>query len=211
MAADVVFTGAVEKRSLCRDLFCQRARIPHGMVRDRDLSLETPPGPYSTHLTISRRSATRPILCFPIPLRRVSARIPPTIRQRFRTFTCSFRSSIHVFQIWLQKITAGSLTAYDKTAAIETYLRSHYSYTLNLTGKQELKTRSPISCSKAITGHCEYFASAMAILTRTLGIPTREINGFLPGEYNDLGNDYIVRGSDAHSWVESLFSRGLAG
>jgi hypothetical protein len=45
----------------------------------------------------------------------------------------------------------------------------------------------------------------MAILLRTLGIPTREVNGFLPGEYNDLGGDYIVRASDAHSWVEVYF------
>jgi hypothetical protein len=45
----------------------------------------------------------------------------------------------------------------------------------------------------------------MAIMLRTLGIPSREVNGFLPGEYNDLGGDYIVRASDAHSWVEVYF------
>ena len=54
-------------------------------------------------------------------------------------------------------------------------------------------------------GHCEYFATAMAILLRTLGIPSREVNGFLPGEYNNLAGDYIVRASDAHSWVEVYF------
>ena len=46
----------------------------------------------------------------------------------------------------------------------------------------------------------------MAVMLRTLGIPSREVNGFLPGEYNDLGGDYIVRASDAHSWVEVYFS-----
>jgi hypothetical protein len=45
----------------------------------------------------------------------------------------------------------------------------------------------------------------MTIMLRTLGIPAREVNGFLPGEYNDLGGDYIVRASDAHSWVEVYF------
>jgi hypothetical protein len=54
-------------------------------------------------------------------------------------------------------------------------------------------------------GHCEYFASAMTIMLRTLGIPSREVNGFLPGEFNDLAGDYIVRASDAHSWVEAYF------
>jgi hypothetical protein len=42
-------------------------------------------------------------------------------------------------------------------------------------------------------------------MLRTLGIPTRDVNGFLPGEYNDLGGDYVVRASDAHSWVEVYF------
>ena len=42
-------------------------------------------------------------------------------------------------------------------------------------------------------------------MLRTLGIPSREVNGFLPGEYNDLAGDYIVRASDAHSWVEVYF------
>jgi hypothetical protein len=43
------------------------------------------------------------------------------------------------------------------------------------------------------------------VMLRTLGIPTRDVNGFLPGEFNNLGGDYIVRASDAHSWVEVFF------
>jgi protein-glutamine gamma-glutamyltransferase len=54
-------------------------------------------------------------------------------------------------------------------------------------------------------GFCEYFATAMTVMLRTQGIPAREVNGFLPGEYNDVGGDYIVRASDAHSWVEAYF------
>jgi hypothetical protein len=45
----------------------------------------------------------------------------------------------------------------------------------------------------------------MTIMLRTQGIPSREVNGFLPGEFNDLAGDYIVRASDAHSWVEAYF------
>ena len=87
---------------------------------------------------------------------------------------------------------------------LENYLRSHFAYTLNLTGKPG---EDPLAhfLFETRAGHCEYFASAMAIMLRTLGIPTREVNGFLPGEYNDLGGDYIVRASDAHSWVEVYF------
>ena len=50
----------------------------------------------------------------------------------------------------------------------------------------------------------------MTVMMRRLGVPARYINGFLPGEYNDVGGDYIIRASDAHSWVE-VFSRATAG
>jgi hypothetical protein len=103
-----------------------------------------------------------------------------------------------------KQITARAQTPFDKTITLENYLRSHFTYTLNLTGKPG---DDPLAHFLFDTraGHCEYFASAMAIMLRTLGIPTREVNGFLPGEYNDLGGDYIVRASDAHSWVEVYF------
>lgn len=103
-----------------------------------------------------------------------------------------------------KEITARAPTPYDKTAALETYLRSHYAYTLNLAGKPGEDALAHF-LFETRAGHCEYFASAMAIMVRSLGIPSREVNGFLPGEYNDLGGDYIVRASDAHSWVEVYF------
>lgn len=101
-------------------------------------------------------------------------------------------------------ITAAAATPYDKAVALETYLRTRYAYTLNLTGKPG-SSPLPHFLFETRAGHCEYFASAMAVMLRTLGIPSREVNGFLPGEYNDLAGDYIVRASDAHSWVEAYF------
>ena len=103
-----------------------------------------------------------------------------------------------------KSVTARVQTPYDKAVAVETYLRSRYAYTLNLTGKPG---GDPLAhfLFETHAGHCEYFASAMTIMLRTLGIASREVNGFLPGEYNDLAGDYIVRASDAHSWVEVYF------
>jgi hypothetical protein len=103
-----------------------------------------------------------------------------------------------------EQITAREQTPIDKAIAVESYLRTRYSYTLNLTGKPGSDAIAHF-LFETRAGHCEYFASAMAIMLRTIGIPTREVNGFLPGEYNDLGEDYIVRASDAHSWVEVYF------
>ena len=103
-----------------------------------------------------------------------------------------------------REITKNAQTPFDKALGIETYLRTRFGYTLNLTGKPG---QDPLAhfLFETRAGHCEYFASAMTIMLRTLGIPSREVNGFLPGEYNDLGGDYIVRASDAHSWVEVYF------
>ena len=103
-----------------------------------------------------------------------------------------------------QQITARASTPYDKATAMEMYLRTKYGYTLTLTGKPG---DDPLAhfLFETKAGHCEYFATAMTVMLRTLGIPAREVNGFLPGEYNDLGGDYIVRASDAHSWVEAYF------
>jgi transglutaminase-like putative cysteine protease len=102
------------------------------------------------------------------------------------------------------QITAKAPTEYDKAAAIELYLKTHYQYSLNLTGKQ---TDDPLAyfLFTRRSGHCEYFAAAMTVMLRDVGIPARYVGGFLPGEYNDVGGDWIVRASDAHTWVEVFF------
>src|SRR5882757_4644207 len=103
-----------------------------------------------------------------------------------------------------RKITATADNSYDKSIVLESYLRRNFGYTLTLSGKPGA---DPLAQFLFVTkaGHCEYFASAMAVMLRTLGIPSREVNGFLPGQFNDLAGDYIVRASDAHSWVEAYF------
>jgi len=54
-------------------------------------------------------------------------------------------------------------------------------------------------------GHCEYFASAMTVMARTLGYPARVVNGFAGADYNPVGEYWVVRGKHAHAWVEVWF------
>lgn len=100
------------------------------------------------------------------------------------------------------KIVASASTPYDRTTAIEAYLRAHYGYTLQLTSA---RPPDPIADFLFVRrrGHCEYFSSAMAIMLRTIGIPSRVVNGFAGGEFNDITSQYVIRASDAHSWVEA--------
>ncbi|MFQ5723698.1 MAG: DUF3488 and DUF4129 domain-containing transglutaminase family protein, partial [Terriglobia bacterium] len=103
-----------------------------------------------------------------------------------------------------EQLTANQDNPYDKAAALESYLRTEFGYTLELPSAPE---EDPVAhfLFERRRGHCEYFASAMAVLLRSEGIPARLVNGFLTGEYNEVGENYIVRASDAHTWVEVYF------
>jgi protein-glutamine gamma-glutamyltransferase len=103
-----------------------------------------------------------------------------------------------------EQITASANNNYDKARALETYLRTQFGYTLQLS---RTVPHDPLAnfLFERKQGHCEYFASSMAVMLRTLGIPSRVVNGFRPGEFNDLTSQYVVRASNAHSWVEAYF------
>jgi protein-glutamine gamma-glutamyltransferase len=101
-------------------------------------------------------------------------------------------------------ITARALTAYDKAEAIESYLQKEYGYTLQLPSRPQRDAMAYFLFERK-AGSCEFFSSAMALMLRTLGIPARVVNGFRGGEFNSVTGSYIVRGRDAHSWVEAYF------
>ncbi len=54
------------------------------------------------------------------------------------------------------------------------------------------------------TGHCQYFASTLAMMLRSVGIPTRIVLGFRPAEFNDVGKYFVVRQRHAHAWVKPI-------
>jgi transglutaminase-like putative cysteine protease len=103
-----------------------------------------------------------------------------------------------------EQITAGNTNNYDKARAIERYLGTHFGYTLQLS---RTVPKDPLAnfLFERKQGHCEYFASSMAVMLRSLRIPSRIVNGFRGGEFNDLTGQYVVRASNAHSWVEAFF------
>jgi protein-glutamine gamma-glutamyltransferase len=102
------------------------------------------------------------------------------------------------------QITKSANNEFDKATAIETYLRTRFAYTLVMP-KGELPDPLANFLFVRKAGHCEYFASAMAVMLRTQGIPSRVVNGFRSDEFNDVTGNYVVRAKDAHSWVEAYF------
>jgi transglutaminase-like putative cysteine protease/uncharacterized protein YggT (Ycf19 family) len=89
-----------------------------------------------------------------------------------------------------------------RARAVERRLRTDYGYTLEL---PQQPVRDPLAyfLFTRKKGYCEYFASAMTVMLRTLGIPARLVTGFQSGVYNPLSELWVVRASDAHSWVEA--------
>ncbi|MBL8179375.1 MAG: DUF3488 domain-containing protein [Bryobacterales bacterium] len=100
-----------------------------------------------------------------------------------------------------KRIAAGSESDFDKTHALEAYLRRAYPYTTEL---PQVETADPVAdfLFRRKKGHCEYFASSLAVMLRSIGIPARIATGFQSGIFNPLSGWYLIRASDAHSWVE---------
>ncbi|QWU16861.1 protein of unknown function [Paenibacillus sophorae] len=120
--------------------------------------------------------------------------LPPSLPQRVRTLAASLTDS------------AGS--RYDAALAVRDYLQETYPYTLD--------TRVPPEGADFVDdflftekkGYCVHFASAMAVLLRSSGIPARYVQGYAPGrqEAGPGPQRYIVTQGDAHAWVEVYFA-----
>jgi transglutaminase-like putative cysteine protease len=106
------------------------------------------------------------------------------------------------------KLTENYSNRYDKAKAIEGYLQNNFGYSLDL----KAGGREPLAdfLFNVREGHCEYFATAMAVMLRTQGIATRVVNGFQQGDYNETADVYVVRQMHAHSWVEVYFPKERA-
>ncbi|MGH7296494.1 MAG: transglutaminase TgpA family protein [Polyangiaceae bacterium] len=94
------------------------------------------------------------------------------------------------------------LTPDAKARAIETHLRKEYGYDLRSPSQG---TTQPVDdfLFTSKRGHCEFFSTAMAVMLRGVGIPSRNVTGFVGGTWNRWGKYYAVREGDAHSWVEA--------
>ncbi|RVU44165.1 DUF3488 domain-containing protein [Lujinxingia sediminis] len=100
-----------------------------------------------------------------------------------------------------REITATSGDPYSSAGAIAGYFAREFTYTTDL---PEVDPDQPIASFLFETraGHCEYFATAAALMLRSQGIPTRLVNGFLGGTWNEVGDYLTVRQGDAHAWIE---------
>jgi hypothetical protein len=104
------------------------------------------------------------------------------------------------------QLTAGTTNPYDAAMKIQDYLRSGvFRYTLKPQIAPAGTDPLDFFLFSSHEGYCQYFATAMGDMLRSLGIPTRLVNGFGSGSFDTSQNRWIVRDDDAHTWVESYF------
>jgi len=107
-----------------------------------------------------------------------------------------------------REIVADAESDAAKARALERHLllNGRYSDTPPQPGEPEpgVAPRTPIErfLLGDLAGHCEYFATAMVVLARELGLPSRLVNGFAGGRHNGIGGFVELTRADAHAWVE---------
>jgi transglutaminase-like putative cysteine protease len=165
------------------------ARDPYGVLQAPSaLKRDTVYSVKSRIVAVADRPASGPeALSDPEPYLQLPTSLPPRIGELAKT------------------VASGADNDLYRAIAIEQHLRNAYQFTFDTVIPSQ--GRIPLEAFLFATrrGHCEYFATAMAIMLRTQGIPSRLATGFSATNLNPLTGYYEVRGLDAHAWVEAYF------
>jgi protein-glutamine gamma-glutamyltransferase len=132
-------------------------------------------------------------------LRAARSGTPPQLRPYLQIPVVSER-----FLLLADSLRRSADNPYDRARAVERFFHDEFEYTVVLPRTpQEAALEHFLFARRA--GHCEYFSTAMVLLLRAQGIPSRNVNGFLGGEWNEFGTYLTVTQNQAHSWVEVWF------
>ena len=135
-------------------------------------------------------------------LRSTGSDYPPEITSRYLGLPDSIPERVLALA---RELTQAAPTPYDRAIAIESYLRT-FPYTLEVQPPPLDRDVVDYFLFTAQQGYCDYYASAMVVLARAVGLPARMVIGYASGTYNAPTAEYIVRQKDAHSWAEIYFS-----
>jgi len=119
--------------------------------------------------------------------------LPPTITERTRQLA--------------RDLTEEHTTPFDKAYAIEQYLRVAIEYNEKIEAPPPGVDKVDHILFTTQEAYCDYYASSMIVMLRSLGIPARMAAGFAQGQFKSDINAFHVINADAHSWVEVFFPR----
>lgn len=132
--------------------------------------------------------------------------LPPQERARYLALPADLPARVGALA---HEWTDALPTPEAKARAIEDHLRHDFLYDLHSPSQGKPQ---PVDhfLFESKRGHCEFFSTAMAVMLRSVGIPSRNVTGFVGGTWNRFGHYYAVREGDAHSWVEAYVERDRA-
>lgn len=104
-----------------------------------------------------------------------------------------------------EELTAGLTNPYDKAIAVRDYLRANIRYNDQINAPPEGVDPVDYVLFDLKEGYCTYYASAMAVMLRSQGVPVRLVSGYAQGEYDEPVQSYRVRAENSHTWVEVYF------
>ena len=108
-----------------------------------------------------------------------------------------------------REVAGNEPTPERKLQALVAHLRRNYVYTTRAPRTPRGKDAVDYFLFHQKRGYCDLFATALALMARTLDIPTRVVTGYAGGEREGDGAGYVLREADAHAWVEAYVpSRG---
>lgn len=103
------------------------------------------------------------------------------------------------------ELTTPHDNVFDKTIAVRNFLREEIAYNDQIAAPPDDVEPVHYTIFVSQEAYCTYYASSMAVMLRSQGIPARIVNGYARGEYIEEANVYRVRASNAHTWVEVYF------
>lgn len=134
-------------------------------------------------------------------LRAAPPDLPPDLAERYLSLPESVPERVLDLA---QAVTVDAGTDYDKSRAIEVFLRT-YTYTLDLPDPPANRDVVDYFLFDQQEGYCDYYASAMVVMARAVGVPARFATGYAQGTYDHDAGRWVVTEEDGHSWAEVYF------
>lgn len=129
---------------------------------------------------------------YPIDVRNKYLQLPKNLPDRVKNKT--------------RAIIARADNPYDKAKAVERYLADNFPYDLTVEATPKGRDVVDYFLFDLKKGYCTYHSTAMVVMLRSVGIPTRWVKGYMTGSRDDTTGVYEVSQADAHAWVEVYFA-----
>lgn len=170
------------------------------------LPVERPDGTISTFVPLGKGSSYRIVSNVPdATVDTLRAADSTAISLAIRSMYAQAPVSTARVRALAARVTASAPTTYDKVRALEDWMGAHTKYSLSAPVARQGVDVVDDFLFNVRKGWCEQISSSLVVMLRTLGIPAREVTGFVPGDRSKLTNEYVVRANMAHAWAEVYF------